>query len=357
MNTPKRSLIIALTLACAALLPTQTHAAAGDLYVAASGSNAVVRFTPNGTGSGFASGLVNPGGVAFDAKGTLYVSQANGTIVKIVNGATTPFASGFTNQSNLILAFDKYDYLFVADVEGDAITKIAPDGTKTPFASGIDGPSGLAFDPFGNLFVTVHGSGPATGLIYKYASTGRTTFAPAGLQNPQGLAFDASGILYEADAGASTIYKYTSSGARSIFTTQVSAPRQMAFDSAGNLFVSDGAFTLSKVTPSGTRTDFAHPSGPYQIAFELPLSQPLNISTLLKVQTGDNALFGGFITTGTVGKKVVIRAIGPSLSNFGVAGPLQDPTLELRGANGTLIASNDNWKINDQTHQSQQAAI
>jgi len=53
----------------------------------------------------------------------------------------------------------------------------------------------------------------------------------------------------------------------------------------------------------------------------------------------------------------VIRAIGPSLLNFGVAGPLQDTTLELHAANGTLIASNDNWKINDQTHQSQEAAI
>jgi sugar lactone lactonase YvrE len=357
MHSQSHRFLIVLTLACAALLPAQTHAAAGDLYVAASGANAVVRFMPSGSGSSAASGLVNPGAVAFDAKGTLYVGQFNGTIVKIVNGVSTPFASGFTNQSNLILAFDKFGYLFVADFVGDAITKIAPDGTKTPFASGIDGPSGLAFDRFGNLFVTVHGSGANTGLIYKYASTGRTTFAPPGLQNPQGLAFDASGILYEADAGGSVIYKYTESGTRSVFTTQVPNPRQLAFDSASNLFVSDGGFTLSKVAPSGTRTDFAHPSGPYQIAFEPPLGQPLNISTRLNVQTGDNVLIAGFIATGSAPKKLVIRALGPSLSNFGIAAPLMDPVLELRGANGSLIASNDNWKINDATHQSQQAAI
>jgi len=357
MNSPKRLLLIALVLAGASFWPVQMHAAAGDLYVAASGANAVTKFTPSGSGSGAVTGLTNPNSLAFDAKGTLYVGQFNGTIVKIVNGAITPFASGFTNPSNLILAFDKYGYLFVADFEGDAITKIAPDGTKTLFASGLDGPAGLAFDPFGNLFVAVHGSGAGTGVIYKYASTGRTTFASAGLQNPQGLAFDAGGNLYLADTGSSTIYKYIPNGIRSVFTTQVSNPRQMAFDSAGNLFVSDGAFTLSKVTPSGTRTDFGHPSGPYQLAFEPPLSQPLNISTLLKVQTGDNALFGGFITSGTDPKKVVIRAIGPSLSNFGVAGPLQDTTLELRAPNGSVIASNDNWKMNDQTHQSQEAAI
>ncbi len=357
MKTPKRPFLFALTLACSALWPDRIHAAAGDLYVAAYGSNAVVRLSPNGAGSAAATGLVRPTGVAFDANGTLYVGQSNGTIVKIVNGTMTPFVSGFTNESNLVLAFDKFGFLFVADFEGDAITKIAPDGAKTPFASGIDGPSGLAFDRFGNLFVTVHGSGPATGLIYKYAPTGRTTFAPPGLQDPRGLAFDAGGLLYQADRGSSTIYTYTTSGARSVFTTQVSLPWQMAFDSAGNLFVSDAGFTISKVTPSGTRTNFATPSGPYQIAFEPSLSQPLNISTRLNVQTGDNALIGGFIATGTASKKVVVRAIGPSLSNFGISAPLQDPTLELRSPNGSLIASNDNWKINDQTNQSQQAAV
>jgi hypothetical protein len=68
-------------------------------------------------------------------------------------------------------------------------------------------------------------------------------------------------------------------------------------------------------------------------------------------------LIGGFIATGTATKKLVARALGPSLSNYGVPGALPDTTLELRAADGTLIASNDDWKINDQTQQSQEAAI
>jgi hypothetical protein len=64
-----------------------------------------------------------------------------------------------------------------------------------------------------------------------------------------------------------------------------------------------------------------------------------NISTRLKVETGDNALIGGFIITGTQPKKVIVRAIGPSLS---LAGKLDDPTLELYGPSG-LLESNDNW--------------
>ena len=64
-----------------------------------------------------------------------------------------------------------------------------------------------------------------------------------------------------------------------------------------------------------------------------------NISTRLPVQTGDNALIGGFIITGTQPKKVIIRAIGPSLA---LSGKLQDPVLQLFSG-ATLLESNDNW--------------
>jgi predicted outer membrane repeat protein len=68
-----------------------------------------------------------------------------------------------------------------------------------------------------------------------------------------------------------------------------------------------------------------------------------NISTRLQVQTGDNALIGGFIVTGTQPKKIIVRAIGPSLSSF-FPGALADPILELRDSSGGLIRSNDNWR-------------
>ncbi|PYI92244.1 MAG: hypothetical protein DME97_10950 [Verrucomicrobia bacterium] len=64
-----------------------------------------------------------------------------------------------------------------------------------------------------------------------------------------------------------------------------------------------------------------------------------NISTRLPVQTGDNVLIGGFIVTGTQNKKVIIRALGPSVP---VPGALANPTLELYSGS-TLLESNDNW--------------
>ena len=79
-------------------------------------------------------------------------------------------------------------------------------------------------------------------------------------------------------------------------------------------------------------------------AFEFQGTPPVvlaNISGRLPVGTGDNALFAGFIVSGYQPKKVILRAIGPSL---GVAGGLADPTLELRDGSGALLQSNDNWK-------------
>src|SRR5204862_4790779 len=69
-----------------------------------------------------------------------------------------------------------------------------------------------------------------------------------------------------------------------------------------------------------------------------------NISTRRSVQTGDNVMIGGFIVQGTTPRSVIIRAIGPELSQYGVPNPLADPTLELHDGNGALIASNDNWQ-------------
>ncbi|MFN2476504.1 MAG: DVUA0089 family protein [Chthoniobacterales bacterium] len=71
----------------------------------------------------------------------------------------------------------------------------------------------------------------------------------------------------------------------------------------------------------------------------------LNISTRSEVREGDNfALIGGFIVTGSVEKRVIIRALGPSLEKAGLPRILPDPTLELANSSGVVIAANDDWK-------------
>jgi hypothetical protein len=88
-------------------------------------------------------------------------------------------------------------------------------------------------------------------------------------------------------------------------------------------------------------------------------SQLANISTRGFVDTADNVMIGGIIIGAGEGggSRVVVRALGPSLTGAGVQDALPDPTLELHDVNGATLATNDNWKINDQTHQSQEAEV
>lgn len=101
------------------------------------------------------------------------------------------------------------------------------------------------------------------------------------------------------------------------------------------LEISDGNDSNGNGIPDLSDAVPAPPPGP---------SQPLNISTRGRVQGGDNAMIGGFFITGNASKRVIIRALGPSLQEKGIVDFLPDPVVGLHGADGSLITSNDDWK-------------
>jgi hypothetical protein len=78
-------------------------------------------------------------------------------------------------------------------------------------------------------------------------------------------------------------------------------------------------------------------------------ANPGNIATRGFVETGDNVMIGGFIIGGSQNRTVLARAIGPSLTAFGVPNALPDPLLELHDASGTTIATNDDWRSSQET--------
>ncbi len=311
----------------------------------------IYKFTPNGASSTFASGLDGPEGLAFDSAGNLFVTSFLGNIYKFTpSGARTTFASGLNDAMGL--AFDGAGNLFVADEGSGNIYKFKPNAGRSTFASGLSSPRSLTFDIMGNLYV----ADVTGGSIYKFDPNGvRSTFA-SGLSYPYALAFDSAGNLFVTDWGnpgvAGYVYKYTSDGVRSTFAA-LGAPLGLAFDSSGNLLVMDEySGKIYKYTPNGVRTVFATIPGLVMdqtgyLAFQpAPTSSPgqlQNISTRAFVQTGDNVMIGGVIITGSGQKKVILRAIGPSLGNYGITNPLQNPTLELHDHTGAVIASNDNW--------------
>ena len=152
---------------------------------------------------------------------------------------------------------------------------------------------------------------------------------PNGLQNNGGPT-QTIALLF----GSPAIDKGTSSGLTgNLATDQRSTGFARAFENPGVPNATDGDGTdIGAFEVQSTATTPG-------------LSTLANISTRTLVQSGDNVLIGGFIVVGANPRRVIVRAIGPSLN---IAGKLADPTLELRDANGGLVRSNDNWRTGGQ---------
>src|SRR5262249_51270237 len=157
-----------------------------------------------------------PVGVQFDRHGVLYVtSPFISTISKVApDGTVTPFVTSGLNQA-LAMVFDHQNNMFVtnfgpgppnkATPGAGFITKITPDGTVSTIASGFTGPTGLIFDAAGTLYVASNSSN-----IDKISPDGTVTpFVRSGLSTPADMTFGSDGILYVANEGNGTICKVT----------------------------------------------------------------------------------------------------------------------------------------------------
>ena len=99
------------------------------------------------------------------------------------NGTKTLFASGFKRPEGL--AYDTKGTLFLSERDSGTIWKFAADGSKTAFATGLDNPFGLTFDAGGNLFLAEHCEGAS---IFRYAPDGTRSVVATDLSSPTSLA-------------------------------------------------------------------------------------------------------------------------------------------------------------------------
>ncbi|WP_263356993.1 NHL repeat-containing protein [Acidicapsa ligni] len=163
----------------------------------------IVRISPDGLGTPFASGILNPTGLAFDPDGDLYVtSRAEGTVYRIdQSGDSTVYAEGMGVATGA--AFDADGNLFVGDRSG-TIFKIAPQqsgNARQTFVHSTLEPSvaayHLAIGADGTLYVTAP-SLSSNDCIWAIDRDGATSAWYRGLGRPQGLALDADGNVYVA---------------------------------------------------------------------------------------------------------------------------------------------------------------
>lgn len=124
-----------------------------------------------------------------------------------------------------------------------------------------------------------------------------------------------------------------------------SGPNDVAIEDSGS------AETSVTLTQSGAYLlELSADDGVHAVTYDvvaisvMPPVRMANISTRAAIGVAENVSIGGFIVQGADPKEVLIRAIGPSLAEFGVSGALVDPTLELHDASGNLLLLNDNWK-------------
>src|SRR6266567_4049781 len=207
-----KRLFVAVTIACLGtiLVSVSAHAARnlavddkGNLFVA--DTDSILKFTPDGERSTFASGIVT------ETYDPYHVAEV------------------FTG-----LALDRSGNLFVAEHVSGSILKFTPDGKKSTFASGVS-PYKMAVDGAGNLFVTQDVSSnlfvtrDVSPSIFKFTPEGKKSTLASGV-SPDKMAVDGAGNLFAADGN--TILKFTPDGKKSTFATGIN-PGDLVFDRAG----------------------------------------------------------------------------------------------------------------------------
>ncbi len=246
----------------------------GNVYVASSGTNSVMRYTPTGqllgtfvaAGSG---GLSSPFGLAFGPDGNLYVGSEGTNAIYKYSGTTGAFVGTFVSAGSgglndpKSLVFGSDGNLYVSSHTSGSILRYEGPGGANPGAplpvtgqsgatfvaagsGGLHGPKELLFGPDGSLYVS---SGVTNFAVLRFdGTTGNylnTVVAPGvgGLQNPTGLAFDQDGRLYVADLATNAIHRFDSLGNYLDdvvlgSASSLSSPVGMIFDAQGDLLVS-----------------------------------------------------------------------------------------------------------------------
>ncbi len=259
----------------------------------------------------FAFARLNSNGTldtTFDTDGLLIVPLGGAALAVAVQADGKIVAAGYSNDNFAVVRLKS---------DGTLDTSFDGDGIVTTDLVGSDVGTDMLIQPNGKIIVAGYSSdlGGTHFAVVSYNSDGS-------LNTP----FGTDGVV-QIDFGSASELAYG-----------------VTLDYDGNLVVAGGSGGLFAVARLLSDTSPPPPPPPPPAANTL-----LNISTRLQVLTDDKVLIGGFIISGDDPKTVILRAIGPALADFGISDALADPVLELHAADGSLIMSNDNWKMDQQS--------
>ena len=317
----------------------------GDLYIADRTNQRIQRITPAGTFVmkwgvlGIGPGEFNgPVGVAADAAGNVYVTDHGNHRVQKFHISQT--GSGWEARH------------------------LATWGGPGSAEGQFNGPFGITLDPAGNLWV-------ADGYNHRLqrfdpegrflGSIGSFGTGPGSFVTPTWVTFDATGSYYvtetnsdpsdpaAADLAQQRIQKFDAAG-RFLLQWgglgeaggQFRLPLQLALDTMGNAYVSDYYNTRLQKFSLAAPPPVTPPVTPPPAAGAGP--RFVNVSSRLATRDGDGSrsFIAGFVIAGVAPKPVLVRAVGPGLTQFGVNGTLVNPRLRVF-AGDQLVAENDNW--------------
>jgi T5SS/PEP-CTERM-associated repeat protein len=192
-------------------------------------------------------------GLAIDGSGNIYVSATDSSTISKFSSNGTFLSSISGNMSSPCgVAIDGNGNIYAANSQQSTISKFSSDGTFLNTITGnLSGADGLAIDASGNLYAT----SVFTSTIDKFSSDGTFLNTISGnMTMPRGLAIDGNGNIYAANNGSNTISKFSSDGTfLNTISGDMHEPIGLAIDESGKIYVSN-AFFLGFPTPKNSNT-------------------------------------------------------------------------------------------------------
>ncbi|MEM3489237.1 MAG: fibronectin type III domain-containing protein [Nitrososphaerota archaeon] len=240
--------------------------ASGNVWVTNCGSNTVTKLNSSGTTIGTYAVGSGPMGIAIDASGNVWVANGNSNNVTELSSTGTTIGTFPVGTEPWGIAIDASGNIWIANAGSGNVTELSSTGTIIGTFPVGSKPEGIAIDVFGNVLVTNTYGGNVT----KLSSSGTTigTF-PVGSW-PEGIAIDASGNVWVVNSSSNNVTELSSTGT-TIGTFPVGSwPRCIAIDASGNVWVTNNHDnTVTELSSTGTTIGtYAVGASPVDIAID-----------------------------------------------------------------------------------------